>query len=531
LNASGVTRADRGSEDDARLNRVVAEAASELSTASDREIVDTVRGILEQLIEAVDVDRAEFLQGSDAIASVHSSIRVASTATDRTAGLSGPDLQSVLSQLPAGDGVLVLGGSPSGTASAGHHGVAVRVAVGGSRGNSLILQTFRESRMWPDQTLSRLRLLAELMAAAVRRTREDRELAAVDPMVIPGVRKGRHNGDRLDPAGAADSLIVGDSLPLQAALNQAKRVASTDTTILLRGETGTGKELFAQTIHAHSPRSRYPLVSVNCVALPSALIESELFGHERGAFTGAVANRQGRFELADRGTLFLDEIGDLPLDLQAKLLRVLQERTFERVGASHTKKVDVRIIAATNRDLESAVANGQFREDLYYRLSVLQIRVPALRERRDDIPALVWSIIHRRQQALSRSIGSVSKTVMDALLAYSWPGNVRELENVVERALINSNADALTLTDDDFDAMTRSPEVKRSDLSSVERTHIQTVLRECDWRINGVGNAAERLGLHPNTLRFRMRKLGIVRTKPAKAEAGPPSALPSARGL
>jgi transcriptional regulator with GAF, ATPase, and Fis domain len=267
------------------------------------------------------------------------------------------------------------------------------------------------------------------------------------------------------------------------------------------------------------------------VALPSALIESELFGHERGAFTGAVANRQGRFELADRGTLFLDEIGDLPLDLQAKLLRVLQERTFERVGASHTKKVDVRIIAATNRDLESAVANGQFREDLYYRLSVLQIRVPALRERRDDIPALVWSIIHRRQQALSRSIGSVSKTVMDALLAYSWPGNVRELENVVERALINSNADALTLTDDDFDAMTRSPEVKRSDLSSVERTHIQTVLRECDWRINGVGNAAERLGLHPNTLRFRMRKLGIVRTKPAKAEAGPPSALPSARGL
>jgi transcriptional regulator with GAF, ATPase, and Fis domain len=304
--------------------------------------------------------------------------------------------------------------------------------------------------------------------------------------------------------------IIGESRALQAALANLEEVVHTDSSVLLLGETGTGKELFARALHARGPRRAYPLVCVNCGALPPTLIESELFGHQRGAFTGAVALRQGRFELAHRGTLFLDEIGDLPLDLQAKLLRVLQEGTFERVGSSQTHTVDVRIIAATHRDLARAVAEGGFRADLYYRLNVFPIRVPTLRERREDIPALVWSIIAKRQGALHKHITQVAAEVWDALQQYSWPGNVRELQNLIERALIHSTGDTLTLRQGIFDSA-ELPVEGGSTLMAVERAHIEDVLRECGWRINGVGNAAERLGLHPNTLRFRMKKLGIVR--------------------
>jgi transcriptional regulator with GAF, ATPase, and Fis domain len=253
---------------------------------------------------------------------------------------------------------------------------------------------------------------------------------------------------------------------------------------------------------------------VNCAALPPTLIETELFGHQRGAFTGAVAVRQGRFELAHKGTLFLDEIGDLPLDLQAKLLRVLQEGGFERVGSSQTQAVDVRIIGATHRDIGRAVSEGEFRADLYYRLNVFPIRVPALRERKEDIPALVWSIIRKRQTALRRHISKVPAEAIRTLQQHSWPGNIRELENVVERALIHSTGDTLVLLESNLETL--GVELPADTLTSVERAHIETVLRDCGWRINGFGNAAERLGLHPNTLRFRMKKLGIVRHEPAR---------------
>jgi len=239
--------------------------------------------------------------------------------------------------------------------------------------------------------------------------------------------------------------IIGDARPLRDALSRVEVVAGTDSTVLLLGETGTGKELFARAIHDRSPRRRRSLVRVNCAALPATLIESELFGHERGAFTGAVATRQGRFELADKATLFLDEIGDLPLDLQAKLLRVLQEGEFERVGSSHTRRCDVRVVAATHRNLELAVEEGRFREDLYYRVSVFPIELPPLRVRREDIPQLVWCFIHRRQRALQRRIEKVPNTVMQSLQGYSWPGNVRELENVIERAMIRSTGESLEL--------------------------------------------------------------------------------------
>jgi transcriptional regulator with GAF, ATPase, and Fis domain len=298
-------------------------------------------------------------------------------------------------------------------------------------------------------------------------------------------------------------------------LARVNQVASTDATVLLVGETGTGKELLARAVHEHSQRRQRPLLRVNCAALPPTLIESELFGHERGAFTGAVSARQGRFELADRSTIFLDEIGDLPLDLQAKLLRVLQEGEFERVGSSHTRKVDVRVIAATNRDLITAIEQGDFRADLYYRLSVFPIHVPPLRERLQDIPQLVWFFVHKRQRALHRYITTIPDATIEALQRYSWPGNVRELGNVIERALIRSTDGTLVIESGLDESLMAPPNLGGDTLDAFERRHIEGVLRRCGWRINGSGNAAERLKIHPNTLRFRMKKLGIKRPLPA----------------
>jgi len=244
------------------------------------------------------------------------------------------------------------------------------------------------------------------------------------------------------------------------------------------------------------------------------LIESELFGHERGAFTGAVATRVGRFELADKGTIFLDEIGDLPAEVQAKLLRVLQEGEFERVGSSQVRKVDVRVVAATHHDLDAAVASGRFRADLFYRLNVFPITLPPLRERAGDIPRLVWFFINQRQRALNRRFTKVPSSVMFALQQRAWPGNVRELQNVVERAMIHSTGDTLWL-DEEPGLSPAKPGADGATLEIVERRYIEEVLRKCGWRINGAGNAAELLGLHPNTLRFRMKKLRIHR--PAKS--------------
>jgi len=303
--------------------------------------------------------------------------------------------------------------------------------------------------------------------------------------------------------------IVGQSPALRRSLTRLLQVAPMNSTVLLLGETGTGKELFARALHDRSRRRGRTLVRVNCAALPPSLIESELFGHERGAFTGAVTTRQGRFELADGGTLFLDEIGDLPLDLQAKLLRVIQEGEFERVGSSKSRKVDVRVITATHRDLEKEVAEGRFRADLYYRLSVFPIHLPALRERTEDIPALVSFFIHRLERELDRRVATVPQSVMTTLQQHNWPGNIRELENVIERAMIRTTGDTLQLDDAVGTPAPALAAAGGDSLNEVQRLHIERILRECGWRISGTGNAAERLGVHPNTLRFRMQKLGI----------------------
>ncbi len=306
--------------------------------------------------------------------------------------------------------------------------------------------------------------------------------------------------------------IVGRSPALAHVLHLVEQVAPTGTAVLLTGETGTGKELVARAIHARSTRQDRPLVPVNCAALPGTLIESELFGYERGAFTGALQRRLGRFEVASGGTIFLDEISDLPPDIQGRLLRVLQEGTFERLGSSHTIKVDVRVVAATNRDLAAAVADGRWRADLYYRLRVFPIEVPPLRERREDIPLLVWYFVTRKRAPLGRNVSRITDRAMAALQRYDWPGNIRELENVIERALILSPGETLVLDERSLAEPGRGrPESGSTRLEEIERAHILRVLSDCGWRISGKGNAAERLGMNRSTLRSRMEKLGIDR--------------------
>jgi PAS domain S-box-containing protein len=306
--------------------------------------------------------------------------------------------------------------------------------------------------------------------------------------------------------------IVGQSDALKYVLHRVEQVAPLDTTVLIEGETGVGKELFARAIHSHSVRKKRPLVKINCATLPPSLIEAELFGHERGAFTGATRTRRGRFELADGGTLFLDEVGELPLELQGKLLRVLQDGELERVGGDQTIKVDVRVIAATNRQLKKEIEQGRFREDLYYRLHVYPITVPTLRRRKDDIPLLVHAFVQRFSQNQGKRIDQISPRVMEELVGYEWPGNVRELENVIERAVITTRENKLHLAARLSNVQSADKEpVHRGSLEDVQRDYIEEILDQVGWRIEGKGGAAELLQLHPNTLRFRMRKLGIAR--------------------
>jgi len=305
--------------------------------------------------------------------------------------------------------------------------------------------------------------------------------------------------------------IVGVSPALSKILHQVEQVCTADSPVLLLGETGTGKDLVARAIHERGRRRGGPLVAVNCAALPDALIESELFGYEKGAFTGAVARTPGRFEMAHGGSILLDEIGELPFAAQAKLLRVLEGGTFERLGSSRTMGVDVRMIAATNRDLASEVREGRFRADLYYRLNVFPITVPPLRERPEDVPLLVWHFINAKQGALGRTVKRVPEPLMRAFQSYPWPGNVRELENLIERALIVSSGPELAIDAPFLEVFTGAPPPPGARLDEVERRHIETVLRQCGWKLAGRGNAAERLGLKRGTLQFRMKKLGIER--------------------
>jgi DNA-binding NtrC family response regulator len=302
--------------------------------------------------------------------------------------------------------------------------------------------------------------------------------------------------------------IVGNSEAISTVLKQIEQVAPTDSTVLIQGETGTGKELLAHAIHELSSRKGRLMIKVNCAALPPTLIESELFGREKGAFTGALSKQMGRFELADTSTIFLDEIDSLPLDLQAKLLRVLESGEFERLGSPLTVKVDVRIISATNRDLAGFVSEGGFREDLYYRLNVFQISVPPLRERREDILPLVWSFVQEFCKRMGKRIESIPQKVVEALQAYPWPGNVRELRNITERAMIITTGPVLHL---DVPKIAQSGAGQSGTLEEIEKRHIIEALNTTGWRVSGKDGAAEILGINPKTLESKMQKLGIQR--------------------
>ena len=392
--------------------------------------------------------------------------------------------------------------------------VSVPLEVGGQVVGILNFGTLGRERQWHPEVVNRFRLIAQVFAGALARKRADLELRAALTEVEQLRDRLRDENEYLKREVISlhgTSQIVGQSQTLKTVLIRAQQVAATDATVLLLGETGTGKELLAAQIHDLSARRGRLMVRVNCAAIPAALLESELFGREKGAYTGALSRQIGRFEMADHSTIFLDEIGDLPVDMQVKLLRVLQEKTFERLGSSRSLQADVRIIAATNRDLDSAVTTGTFREDLYYRLNVFPIRLPALRERVDDLPALVWKFVDEFSKSFNKPIESISKANMEALQAYSWPGNIRELRNVIERAVIVATTPRLTIELPQNSRPTPAPPSEPGSLDEIDRKHIRSVLESTGWRVRGPRGAAAVLKLKPTTLEARMARLGLRR--------------------
>jgi formate hydrogenlyase transcriptional activator len=392
-----------------------------------------------------------------------------------------------------------------------HSHLSIPFRIGGRIIGAIAFAAFRETRAWPDDLIARLKLVGEVFAHAIARKREQEKLLnAMAEIKVLKDRLERENAYLKDAAQVRPLQgLVGKSPRFLSVLEEIGQVAQTSSTVLLLGETGTGKEVLAQAIHDASVRKDRPMIKVNCAALPAALIESELFGREKGAFTGALARQAGRFEIADGSTIFLDEVGELPLELQPKLLRVLQEGEFERLGGSRTIKVDARVIAATNRPLAQAVREGRFREDLFYRLDVFPVEVPPLRERREDIPLLSWTFVKEFGNSMGKAIDAIADDSMAILLAYPWPGNIRELRNVIERAMILARGPTLHIK---LGHPTLRPPTANtaSTLEEAEREHILRVLERCSWRIRGANAAAELLGVKPTTLESRIKKLGLV---------------------
>ena len=387
----------------------------------------------------------------------------------------------------------------------------IPIITGGSVVHVIVINSVKSERVWPKELFPRLQLLGEIFVNAIERKQIRLELEK-------RLREIEELKQRLEKENiylheevkllADHTEIVGQSLAMKKVLSQAEQVARTDSTVLIQGETGTGKELVARAIHRLSSRKDRVLVTINCATLPPTLIESELFGREKGAYTGALTRMIGRFEVADGSTLFLDEIGEIPPELQGKFLRVLEEGSLERLGSTNTLHVNVRIIAATNRDLGEEVKAGRFRKDLYYRLNVFPIVIPPLRERPEDIPLLVWAFVEKAQKRMGKEIETISKKTMEVLQSYSWPGNVRELNNVIEHAMILSEDKSLRV----HLPMPGSLETDATqDLQDMERRHILAVLEKTGWRLSGDGGAAEALGLKRTTLHEKMKKLGIKR--------------------
>lgn len=390
----------------------------------------------------------------------------------------------------------------------------IPASVGGTVVGFITFVSYGVKRAWPEELINRLRLLWDLFTNALERKRADQKiqtaLEEIETLKDRLVAENLYLRDQINIEYKHEE-IIGRSDVIQRVLRRMEQVSATDSTVLILGETGTGKELIARAIHNSGSRRSRAMIKVNCAALPSSLIEAELFGREKGAYTGAVTKQIGRFEAANGSTIFLDEIGDLPLELQAKLLRVIQEGQFERLGNPHPIDVDVRVIAATNRNLALAVKEGRFREDLYYRLNVFPISVPPLRERREDIPLLVWAMIKEFSISFEKKIERIPRKSMDDMENYHWPGNIRELRNAVERAMILTNGPSLFVDMPDISASASTPSMSFADM---ERNHIISVLDRTRWRVRGRDGAAEILGLKPTTLDSKMKKLCIRRNAP-----------------
>jgi len=506
-----------------RFERLLADLSSRFVNLPPSEVDHQIEEGLRQIVEALDVDRsglAEFSGDGKEFIVTHSWAR---EGYFRLTGI-------VISEYPWYTGKLLKGETLAFSRLAkdswGGDGrekelaasfrfrahLSIPLRVSGRPLGALSIACFRHERVWPAEVIPRLRLLGEVFANALARRNQsvslEQALAEVRELKARLEEENLYLRKEIDVAARAGSGIVGESEAIKRTLVQVGQVAPTDAAVLLLGETGTGKELLAWSIHGLSARRGRTMMKVNCAALPPSLIEAELFGRERGAYTGALARQSGRFEVADGSTIFLDEIGDLPLELQAKLLRVLEQGEFERLGSTRTIRVNVRVIAATNRDLAAMVRAAAFRQDLYYRLNVFPITVPTLRARPEDIPLLVWAFVREFAQAQGKTIEQIPKRSMEALQRYLWPGNVRELRNIIERATILSTGPTLHVDlPDPLDPKASSGET----LEAVERQHIIAVLEEVRWRIRGAGGAAQRLGLKPTTLESRIRKAGIKR--------------------
>jgi PAS domain S-box-containing protein len=526
-------RLSAASHEQLGFQRLVADIAARLVAAAPADVDAAIVDSLRLIGEALNVDRVivwQQIQGEEICESSHHWIAPPYPAPPglyRTRSI-----PSLLAKLEAGeafwfsklddvadpiDRELFEGqGSRSGAV------FPVSLDGGGHRvSGALAISSMSIEREWVPAIRERLRLVSGVIGQALARKASDAALEDAREEVRELRQRLTEGRNRLAESFEfrrevkmlrASLPIVSESPTVKRSLTQVQQVAATPATVLLLGETGSGKEVFAQAIHDFSPRHQRQMVRVSCAAIPSALMESELFGRERGAYTGALSRQVGRFEAANQSTLFLDEIGELPLEVQVKLLRVLQDRTIERLGSTQQIKVDIRIIAATNRDLEKAVANGTFREDLYYRLNVFPIVVPPLRERLEDIPGLVWAFIDEFSKLFGKTIESISKDSMRDLKAYAWPGNVRELRNVIERAVILATDPHLVVSAPRAAGrVTQAPDT----LEALEIQHIRSVLESTGWRVRGHGGAAERLGLKPTTLESRMARLGISRQRAA----------------
>jgi len=382
----------------------------------------------------------------------------------------------------------------------------------------LSFDALKEEKCWPEPIVRDLSLVAQIFTNALSRRRGDLKLRESEKQLrerleeIESLKKKLEKEniylrEEIEVQNVHEEMVT-QSSAIRQVLAQVDQVAPTDTTVLIQGDTGTGKELLARAVHRLSVRKERPMVTINCASLPPTLVESELFGREKGAYTGALTRMKGRFEAADGATLFLDEIGELSLEVQGKLLRVLEQGSFERLGSTQALKVDVRIIAATNQDLSREVDAGRFRKDLYFRLNVFPIFLPPLRERTEDIPPLVWTFARQYGKKMGKRIDHIPRKCMADLQRYAWPGNIRELRNVVERALIVSNGGTLEIREP---GVTSAESSKYLNLVDVERRHITGVLQQTDWRLSGQGGAAEILGLKRTTLQSKMKKLNIQR--------------------